>query len=133
MTGLGAPQLAAQASAGSVPPQRGAPATLSDSALFDWAAIAFSQLFAGAAVEGFATVEGLGNFHYRFWPATGNYIGILDGTVYIYGPLNGFQVQRVAALADFRCSIYDCSTSAEPVPIAPLVWDSGNWDRLRWN
>jgi hypothetical protein len=84
----------------------------------DWAPSAFPQYFSGASADGYATIGGWGTFYYRAWGNTGNYIGILgdaSGTsAYAYGPMTGYGVQRVGALSDFACSVYDCSTTQPP-------------------
>lgn len=42
---------------------------------------------------------------YRFYPATGNYLGVADTEVYVLGPLSGGSVLRVGNLADFAGSV----------------------------
>ncbi|MBG9388369.1 hypothetical protein [Caenimonas aquaedulcis] len=83
-------------------------------AALDWAPTAYPQYFSGASSDGYADIAGYGTFYYRYWPAQGNYVGILGDDVYVYGPMNGNTVQRVGALADFACRVYDCVASAPP-------------------
>ncbi len=81
----------------------------------DWAAGAFPQFFTGASSDGYAGVTGFGTFFYRYWAATGNYVGILGDSAYTYGPMTNNQVQRVGTLSSFGCSIYNCAEGAPPV------------------
>ncbi|MES3001812.1 MAG: hypothetical protein V4787_14055 [Pseudomonadota bacterium] len=83
-------------------------------AALDWAPTAFPQFFAGTSSDGYAGVAGYGTFYYRQWPSTGNIVGILGDSVYVRGPMNNFAVQRVGALADFSCQVYDCVASPPP-------------------
>ena len=83
-------------------------------AALDWAPTAYPQFFSGTSSDGYADVAGYGTFYYRQWPATGNFICILGDSVYVHGPMNSFAVQRVGALADFSCQVYDCAASPPP-------------------
>ena len=47
--------------------------------VFNWAQAAFPQHFQGASSSG--TVSG---YYYRFYPATGTYVGVRDGRVYLH-------------------------------------------------
>lgn len=83
-------------------------------ALLDWAAATFPQYFSGASSDGTATIAGYGTFTYRFWPGTGNYIGLQNGTVYVYGPVSSGQVMQVGAMSSYGCQVYDCTTPPAP-------------------
>jgi len=99
-TGADAPSPVLRAQAQSAVP--------TESVLFDWAATAYPQYFNGSHSDGVAGVAGYGTFSYRFWPATGNYVGVLGGDVYVYGPVSGNAILRVGTLADFSCQVFDC-------------------------
>lgn len=63
--------------------------------VFNWAQAAFPQHFQGASSSG--TVSG---YYYRFYPATGTYVGVRDGRVYLH---NGrqFVYQDVGSFRSF--------------------------------
>jgi hypothetical protein len=84
--------------------------TLTADALFDWAASQYSYLFWGGATTGSVYISGYGNFYYRYWYGSGNYLGVLNGTVYIYGPASGYSVTIVGLLSDFTCYVYSCGS-----------------------
>jgi hypothetical protein len=106
--------------------------------LFDWAPGAYPQFFSGTAADGEAAVEGHGSFTYRYWPATGNYLGVraADSGVYVYGPVSNWQVMSVGALDSFRCQVVACGSA--PTSYA-LLKESGlvpqvqrsSWDLAR--
>jgi hypothetical protein len=107
-----------------MPVVRAQSTALTETALFDWAQFAYAQYFNGAHSDGLATVAGYGTFSYRFWPATGNYVGVLNGAVYIYGPISANAIQRVGAVADFACRVNDCGGgggNSGLVPVAPAA------------
>jgi hypothetical protein len=108
-------------------------AALQPEALMDWAAANYPQFFNGTYTDGFLQVLGYGNFFYRTWASTGNYIGVLDGNVYIYGPLNDYQVGFVAPLTQFTCQVAECSNvrlGQEPDYESPIVKSSVGISRL---
>jgi len=86
-----------------------ATATLTADALFDWAGTQYSYLFWGGSTTGSVYVGGYGNFYYRYWYGSGNYLGVLNGTLYIYGPASGYYVTTVGLLSDYTCYVYSCS------------------------
>jgi hypothetical protein len=107
-----------------MPSVRAQSAPLTEPALFDWAQFAYAQFFNGVHTDGQAAVAGYGTFTYRFWPATGNYAGVLDGGVYIFGPMSGGVIQQVGSMADFACRVTDCSGGGGTsglVPAAPAT------------
>ncbi|MGZ5193973.1 MAG: hypothetical protein ACXWJM_00940, partial [Ramlibacter sp.] len=109
------PQQAAVVAAASGPkPQaavqrpQAATTTLTADALFDWAASQYPSLFWGGSTTGSVYVGGYGNFYYRYWYGSGNYLGVLNGYVYIYGPASGYYVTTVGLLSDYTCTVYSC-------------------------
>jgi hypothetical protein len=103
-------------------PQRAAlaPPTLAlePAPLFAWAAESYPSLFAGASVDGTASVAGYGTFTYRVWGGSGNYIGLLDGNVYLYGPFTGYGIRNMGPLAGFTCAVYDCASGTSNGAVA---------------
>lgn len=83
--------------------------TLEAAPLFAWAQRAYSAVFPGLSTDGTATIAGYGTFTYRAWADSGNYVGLLDGNVYVYGPVVNNQVTLVGALESFTCRVYDCA------------------------
>lgn len=43
---------------------------------------------------------------YRFYPSTGNYVGVLSGDVLILGPFSGNVLTRVGSLQDFSSAVF---------------------------
>lgn len=41
---------------------------------------------------------------YRYYPATGNYVGVSNGRLYVYGPLSGNQLVDVGAVSTFAAA-----------------------------
>jgi hypothetical protein len=92
-----------------------APPTLDTATLLNWAPAAYPQYFNGASTDASAAVDGYGTFAYRYWPATGNYVGVLpDGGVYVFGPVSANQVSQVGTLQSLTCAIYDCGDCSGP-------------------
>jgi hypothetical protein len=84
---------------------RAAAATLTAAQLMDWAETQYPQYFPAAGRSaGFQTP-----YSYRYYAATGNYLGIstesADVAIYVYGNLNGWQVQRIASLSEYTCTV----------------------------
>jgi hypothetical protein len=75
---------------------------------FGWAQTFFPAWFGGTYVESSIAV-GYDTFFFRYYYASGNYLGVLNGYVYIYGPLTGWVVAPVASLDYFYCAIYGCA------------------------
>lgn len=82
---------------------------LSASALFAYAERAYADLFP----SGSAT-QTLPPYTYRYYPATGNYLGLADGSVYVLGPVSGGSILRVGAVADFACVAQGTDCTAAP-------------------
>ena len=75
--------------------------TPSATALMDWAQTAYVQYFPGR--KGNVTLP---PYLLRYYPETGNYLGVAGDSVYIYGPVSGNQLTQVGRLSDFSCSVY---------------------------
>jgi endo-alpha-1,4-polygalactosaminidase (GH114 family) len=88
--------------------------TPSGAALLDWAATTYPQYFSGAFSDGTAAIAGYGTFSYRYWPDTRNYIGLLNGSVYVYGPVTSSQIMPLGPLSSYGCQVYDCTTPPAP-------------------
>lgn len=70
--------------------------TLSPDTLMDWAERNFSDWF-----PTHASSQTVGTFTYRAYGATGNYIGISNGDVYVYGTVSNHSLLKVGALSSF--------------------------------
>lgn len=64
--------------------------------VFDWGQRTYPQLLAGAASSG--VYDG---YRYRFYPATGVYVGVREGRLYFHQPAADPQVVPLGALADY--------------------------------
>ncbi|MES2938423.1 MAG: hypothetical protein V4864_12120 [Pseudomonadota bacterium] len=69
-------------------------------ALMDWAQAAYPSLFPGAQ----PTVSAA-PFLYRYYPQTGNYLGVAGTTVFVLGPVSNGALMTVGSLADFACRV----------------------------
>lgn len=83
----------ATADAGVVPSAAPLP---SSTELLDWAELAYTDLFPGPQADLLSAP-----YTYRYYPATGNYVGVADGRVYLLGPASGNVLADVGAVADF--------------------------------
>lgn len=83
-------------------------ALLSDTALFDWAGPALPQYFGYYYIQGYDYVPGYGYFTYRYYTQTGNYLGVFNGVVFVYGPATYYTLLTVGNLQDYYCSVYSC-------------------------
>lgn len=63
---------------------------------FDWGARTYPELLKGTPQSG--TYEG---YRFRYYPATGVYVGSREGRLYLYQPGIGPDIQPLGALADF--------------------------------
>ena len=88
---LGSPRPAAIVQSG-----RAAPASPTADEFMNWAEDAFSVHFPGRS-----TTQVSGALAYRFYPQTGNYVGVLGFDVLVLGPPTGNKVVTVGMLADF--------------------------------
>ncbi|MDY6949253.1 MAG: fibronectin type III domain-containing protein, partial [Pseudomonadota bacterium] len=77
----------------------GSAAELSPDMLMDWAESEYPLLFAPAATPTrFSTP-----FTYRYYPETGNYLGVSGDNVYVLGPISAGRLSFVGTLDDFAC------------------------------
>lgn len=77
--------------------------------LMDWAEGRYRDYFPGPQQNRSFDV-----YLYRFYPDTGNYVGVAGQDVYIFGPVSGNAPApvRVGALADFACQVFPASCAA---------------------
>ncbi|MEN9628782.1 MAG: hypothetical protein RJA10_2009 [Pseudomonadota bacterium] len=100
-------------------PAASAPAPLpSPSELMNWAEKAYSHYFPGPQSD---LVQA--PYTYRFYPATGNYVGTANGRVYIFGPVagGGPDVVDVGAVADFAARVAALSFPADDAMAARFL------------
>jgi phosphatidylethanolamine-binding protein (PEBP) family uncharacterized protein len=104
-----AARMAATARAASV-------ATVPDAtALMNWAEAAYPSLFPGPQPDNTSVAP----YTYRYYPQTGNYLGVAGSDVYVLGPVaslvapaSGGGLYKVGVLADFACNVYPASCSS---------------------
>ncbi|MBI5276535.1 MAG: PPC domain-containing protein [Burkholderiales bacterium] len=89
---------------------RAAVPTLTATALFDWARVAFPQFFTGAETNSTS-----GPFTFRYFAGSGNYVAVASGGVYVLGPMSAWRILYVGELAEFTCLVYTCG----PVDTVP--------------
>ena len=101
-------------------PQRAAAPAIDGASLFAWAEVNYPQFFSGPSQDGVFDV-----YTYRAYPATGNYIGISDGRVYVYGPVSGGAILFVGRQLNFSCAVQpsDCDPS-RPLSSLQAKWES---------
>lgn len=91
----------------------------SAAALLDWAEQAHPQLFPDTARS-----QVHQDFLYRYYPSTGNHVGIAGDGAWLLGPVAGNSTApvRVGSRSDFACLVYpaNCST-ASAFPSRPLT------------
>lgn len=68
--------------------------------LFDWAERTYPQYF-----PSHRTSQTAAPYTYRFYPETGNYLGLDGETVAVLGPISGQQVMTVGLRSDFACQV----------------------------
>ena len=91
---------AAEAAAAAAAASAAAPAlTVTD--LLDWAERQYPELFPGHQADLQSPP-----FVYRYYPATGNYVGVSGTDVYLLGPASGGVLLRAGAMADFAPLVY---------------------------
>ncbi|MBI5256668.1 MAG: BACON domain-containing protein [Burkholderiales bacterium] len=98
---------------------------LTPAALFAWAEQAFAGHFPGPQ-----PTQTLAPYSYRHYPATGNYLAVAEGNVYVLGAFTQNEVLRVGLLEDFHCDVLpaDCVPPALTLSPATLsaTWLYGN-------
>jgi hypothetical protein len=90
-------------------PQSRAYVSVAPTDFFNWAQAAYAGFFGGTYVQDSVYLSGYGTFLYRYYFGTGNYLGILNGYVYVYGPITDWYVTPVGALNDYACDVYGCA------------------------
>jgi hypothetical protein len=69
-------------------------------ALLDWAERTYAQFF-----PGHKSSQAAAPYVYRYYPETGNYVGVDGSQVVIFGPVSGGVLQNVGQLSDFTCLV----------------------------
>jgi len=69
--------------------------------LLDWAEQQYPLLFPSHESN-----RNLAPYVYRFYPGSGNYVGVAGSDVYVLGPVSNGELLRVGALADFAAMVY---------------------------
>jgi mono/diheme cytochrome c family protein len=77
--------------------------------LMDWAEVNFSGLFPGHQAN-----RTLSPYVYRFYPDSGNYLGVGNGDIYLMGPITNNQLVNFAPVSRFACNVF-------PESCAPAV------------
>lgn len=72
--------------------------------LMDWAETQFPGLFPGHQAN-----RSLDPYVYRFYPDSGNYLGVGNGDIYLAGPIVGGPLMRFAPVAQFACNVFPSS------------------------
>ncbi len=88
--------------------------------LMDWA----QQQFPGYFPTREATQRGDGLL-WRYYPATGNYLGVQGSTVLVLGPSTGNQVANVGTLAQFADAVFAPATGVSDEQAARLLHQAG--------
>ena len=80
--------------------------------LMDWAQRAYPMVFPGAQPDIYVSP-----YVYRYYPGTGNYLGVAGGMVYVMGPVSGGPLKPVGTVDSFTCSVfpYSCGTELSSV------------------
>lgn len=100
-TELDQPKPAAATSLAEAPQSAQMPqATTEEITFFSWVERTYGSLFPGGYVAG---TEGI--FTYRYYAATGNFVAVAGGGVYILGPVSGNAIQYVGPMSTFMCMI----------------------------
>ncbi|MFO1245098.1 MAG: DUF1800 family protein [Ramlibacter sp.] len=89
-------------------PQAASP-TPDATALMNWAEAAYPAWFPGPSPNRTDSP-----FIYRYYAASGNYIGVAGTEVYVLGPLSGNALMRVGTLADFACQVSPDACTRSP-------------------
>jgi len=122
----------AQALAGARPADaQAASQPIDTAALFDWAQRQYPGLFPPGATNQPFSYEGV-TYTIRFYPGTGNYLGVSGGRVYGYGAFTGNQLQGFGLTADYTCSA--APQNCLPATGVALAWDGAGkaWDGSDW-
>lgn len=100
--------------------------TVDRATLMAWAEANYVDYFRGTPTDGT-----YGPYDYRYYPATGNYIGLDVDKVYVLGPITDNELMFVGTLASFACQIYpNCIPGGTSVPSTSPWETSGNVHNL---
>ncbi len=96
-------------------------ATPDAAALFDWAESIHAKFFPEPQADRFEPP-----YVYRFYPSTGNYVGVAGDDVYVLGPVSGNVLLNVGKLSDFAASVHSDvrAVNAEDAAAARLLLQS---------
>ncbi len=88
------------------------PTAVDATALMNWAEVAFAQYFPSRRQN-----QVLSPYIYRFYPETGNYLGVAGTSIYVLGPVAGSDAvpAYVGEIANFACDVLPASCNAAPV------------------
>lgn len=99
------------------------------SQLMNWAEVAYPQYFKPAGQPNQTSAP----YIYRFYPDTGNYLGVAGDKVAVLGPVSGGAILEVGTLADFECEVLlaQCvapAVTSQPVSRTVVAGGSGVFD-----
>lgn len=106
---------------------------LTETAFMDWAQTAYPQFFPGVSQDQVSFP-----FIYRYYPSTRNYLAVVNGKVYILGPVSGGALALVGNLSDFGCRVGQqycgaADTSSTGSALAEINEMLRNWDLVYAN
>lgn len=86
--------------------------------LLNWAEAQYGSFFPGPQADRFA--EG---YVFRFYPQTGNYLGVAGQGIYVLGPLAGSTTTPayLGELAAFACNVHPTSCAPGAYPTQPIT------------
>lgn len=86
---------------------------LDSESLFNWAESEYSSLF-----PTHESSQNSGEYTFRYYKSTGNYLGVSKDQIYVLGPISQGQLMRVGALGDFYCSVFSlaCNSGWMAIP-----------------
>ena len=110
--------LAATAAVACLPAVAGPPAGrhLQTTELFNFAERQYASLFPSHESNLVSSP-----YTYRFYPGSGNYVGVAGGTVYLLGPASGGAVQPVGAVDDFYCAVVPQECTKGPASVRDRI------------
>ncbi len=73
--------------------------------LLDYAERGYANFFPGREVSRIYVDPQWGRITYRYYPATGNYVGVSDGIVLVLGPLSNGEITNVGTLRSFAAVV----------------------------
>jgi hypothetical protein len=106
----------------------GPAAALTADQLMDWAEGRYPQFFRGAGrTQGYSVP-----YTYRYYPETGNYLGVSTGSsdvaIYVLGPVSNWQIHRVGSLRDYTCTVLpnSCVVAVSPASLQLQAPEGGS-------